>query len=401
VRTLIPTLDRILAAGLALWLAACSVPEPPERAPAGEPHPRTLRIATFNVQELSREKLDRVDDEGRGQDPQLKSAAEIVQRIRPDVLLLNEIDFDDERANARLFVERYLLVGQGGQEPIDYPYVFFEPSNTGVPIGLDLNNDGDADDPEDCYGFGAYPGQYAMALLSRLPIDAAGARTFRELLWRDMPGHRMPDGEDGKPAWYDAGEAAVLRLSSKSHWDVHVAVGGLTLHVLASHPTPGVFDGDEDRNGRRNFDEIRLWADYLSGGEAASYLVDDSGRAGGLAADARFVVLGDLNADPVNDPGPYGVTAIGQLLDHPRVQDPRPAGDGGLHEERAYEGRKETRTAYFGRADYVLPDAGFEVLGSEIFWPAPGDPLHRLVDGPESASDHHLVWVDLAVPAEP
>jgi Endonuclease/Exonuclease/phosphatase family len=390
-----PTLDRLFLGLAALWLGACSAPAPPPE----EPSPRTLRVATFNVEVLSREKLDQVDEAGHGQHPQLRSAAEIVQRIRPDILLLNEIDFDAERADARLFVERYLQVGQGGQEPIDYPYVFFEPSNTGVRIGYDLNNDGDTDDPEDCYGFGAYPGQYAMALLSRLPIDAADARTFHDFRWRDMPGNLMPDGADGKPAWYDAEEKAVLRLSSKSHWDVPVDVGGLTLHVLASHPTPGVFDGDEDRNGRRNFDEIRLWADYLSGGEAAAYLVDDVGRAGGLGAGARFVVLGDLNADSVNDPAPYGVTAIGQLLDHPRIRDPKPTGAGGLDEEHAYAGRKETRTAYFGRADYVLPDAGFEVAGAGIFWPAPDDPLRRLVEGPESASDHHLVWVDLVLPA--
>ncbi len=388
------TLSRTSPTVVVLLLGACSVPE----APPEELTPRTLRVAAFNVKELGRDKLDRSDAEGRGEDPQLRSAAEIVQRLRPDILLINEIDFDDERANARLFVDRYLGVSQGGQEPIDYPYIFFEPSNTGVPIGHDLNNDGDTDDPEDCYGFGKYPGQYAMALLSRFPIDAAGARTFRHLLWRDMPGHLMPDGEDGKPAWYDADEAAVLRLSSKSHWDVPVDIDGMTLHVLASHPTPGVFDGDEDRNGRRNFDEIRLWVDYLAGGEASSYLVDDSGGAGGLADDARFVVLGDLNADPVNDPAPYGVTAIGQLLDHSRVQDPEPTGAGGLHEERDYAGRKETRTAYFGRIDYVLPDAGFEVAGSGVFWPAPDDPLRRLVDGAEGASDHHLVWVDLILP---
>ncbi len=39
------------------------------------------------------------------------------------------------------------------------------------------------------------------------------------------------------------------RLSSKSHWDVPINVNGRVLHVLASHPTPPVFDGPEDRNG--------------------------------------------------------------------------------------------------------------------------------------------------------
>ena len=63
-------------------------------------------------------------------------------------------------------------------------------------------------------------------------------------------------------------ELEVVRLSSKSHWDVPVKVGGHTVHVLASHPTPPTFDGEEDRNGRRNHDEIRFWADYVSPGKA-------------------------------------------------------------------------------------------------------------------------------------
>ena len=29
-------------------------------------------------------------------------------------------------------------------------------------------------------------------------------------------------------------------------------------------PTPPAFDGEEDRNGRRNHDEIRFWVDYVS-----------------------------------------------------------------------------------------------------------------------------------------
>ena len=57
--------------------------------------------------------------------------------------------------------------------------------------------------------------------------------------------------------------------------------GSTTLHVLASHPTPPTFDGPEDRNGRRNHDEIRFWADYISPGQSG-YIVDDEGRSGGI-----------------------------------------------------------------------------------------------------------------------
>ncbi len=396
---------------LTLILAGCGNDDYAE--PMAEEHQdaaeqaRTVRVAAFNIWELSREKLDQSSATGVWDHPQLRSAAEIVQRVRPDVLLLNEIDFDaEEQQNARLFVERYLAVGQGGQEPIDYSHVFFEPSNTGVPSGHDLDNDGKNDGPADAYGFGRYPGQYAMALLSRLPIDSDGARTFQQLLWRDMPGHLIPDGRDGRPEFYSPEEIEILRLSSKSHWDVPVSVGGRTLHVLASHPTPPVFDGEEDHNGRRNFDEIRLWADYLTGGEAAgppeggqrnTYIVDDAGLPGALPAGAHFVILGDLNADPTRDTT-YGRTAISQLLDHPRVQDPRPKGAGGAAVDRPYDGPGELRTAPYGRIDYVLPSRTLDVKDAGVFWPGPDDPLRPLVDGDKKASDHALVWVDLRFP---
>ena len=199
--TKMSTPTHLLIITLLLLTAACTSPD---NASEVEPltSPTTLRVAVFNIWELSREKLDRVDDAGRGTDKQLKGAAEILQRVRPNVVLINEIDFDEERTNAQLFIERYLRFSQNGQPSIDYPHVFFEPSNTGMPSGIDLNNNGNTDDPEDAFGFGTYPGQYAMALLSQRPFAIDEARTFRNFLWRDMPNHLMPDGRGGKPEWY-------------------------------------------------------------------------------------------------------------------------------------------------------------------------------------------------------
>jgi endonuclease/exonuclease/phosphatase family metal-dependent hydrolase len=363
---------------LTLWVSAFVM--------SANPSDPVVRIATFNIWELSKDKLGDVDEKGRGASVQLRKAAEIIQRVRPAILLVNEIDFDaDQRRNAAAFRDRYLKIGQNGQEPVDYPHIFFEPVNTGVPTGLDLDNDGKPDGPGDAFGFGKYPGQYGMAIYSRYPLDAEGARTFQKLLWKDMPGNLMPDGREGRPAWYSPDEVAVLRLSSKSHWDVPVRIGDKVLHLLASHPTPPVFDGSEDRNGRRAFDEIRLWADYLTGGHASAYIKDDKGRPGGLPPDAAFVILGDQNADAEKGDRAYGMAAIEQLLKHPRVQDPAPTGT---------EGRK---TCDFGRIDYVLPSKGLIVRGSGVFWPPPGDSLRALVDKPDPSSDHRLVWVDIVL----
>ena len=77
---------------------------------------------------------------------------------------------------------------------------------------------------------------------------------------------------------------------AKSHWDVPIRVGGEIVHFLVSHPTPPVFDGLEDRNGTRNSDEIRLWADYISPGPGSAYIHDDDGVYGGLPRGAQFEV---------------------------------------------------------------------------------------------------------------
>lgn len=99
------------------------------------------------------------------------------------------------------------------------------------------------------------------------------------------------------------------------------------MHLLASHPTPPVFDGPEDRNGLRNHDEIRLRADYVTPG-AADYPYDDAGRLGGLAAGSRFVIAGDQNADPLD--GDSVAAAIDQLLRNPLINtETTPSSPGG------------------------------------------------------------------------
>ena len=135
--------------------------------------------------------------------------------------------------------------------------------------------------------------------------------------------------------------ADLMRLSSKSHWDVPIEIDGRLLHLSVSHPTPQGFDGAEDKNGRRNFDEIKLWAEYVNDGGT---LEDDQGGAGGYRSADPFVVIGDLNAKslaPLSPPetesarsaqsdNPFrtsiydGKAAIDQLLDHPRIQDSGP-----------------------------------------------------------------------------
>jgi hypothetical protein len=189
---------------------------------------------------------------------------------------------------------------------------------------------------------------------------------------------------------------------------VPVRIGKQTVHLLASHPTPPAFDGPEDRNGRRNHDEIRFWSDYLAP-KSAGYIRDDHGRAGGFRGKA-FVVMGDQNSDPQDGASIHG--AIESLIQHSRVDGsyvPRSLGaveaaasQGGAN--KAQQGDPAADTADFNdrvagnlRVDYLLPSKGLRVCGGGVYWPAQADPAAKLVwgDQPAPSSDHRLVWIDV------
>jgi len=151
------------------------------------------RFATFNVSFFRQAEGELAADLDSENDPtNPKRIAEIIQRIRPDVLLLNEFDYDSEGKGAQAFQKNFLAVSQGGQEPIEYAHVYFASVNTGVDSGLDLDANGSLATSNDCFGFGNYPGQYGMLVLSRYPINQSKLRTFQKFLWKDMPNHLMP-----------------------------------------------------------------------------------------------------------------------------------------------------------------------------------------------------------------
>jgi hypothetical protein len=396
-----------VAATLAL-LFPLAVPAQAEPGPAMRD---PVRFATFNASLNRNTEGELIADLSTPADVQAQTVAEIIQRVRPDVLLINEFDFDAQGTAAQLFQQNYLSVAHNGADPITYPYRFVAPSNTGIPSGFDLDNSGMVGGGNDAFGFGAFPGQFGMVVYSRYPIEAKQARTFQNFLWQDMPGALLPD-DPATPApadWYSPDELDVFRLSSKSHWDLPVRIDDEVVHLLASHPTPPVFDGPEDRNGTRNFDEIRFWADYVTGGRTSRYIYDDDGRVGGLPRGASFVIVGDQNSDPLDGDSIPG--AAQQLLEHPRVNvSVTPDSEGAVEQSALQGGANLTHqsdprfdTADFAdtapgnlRADYVLPSSQLHIEDAGVFWPLADDPLFRLVGTfPFPSSDHRLVWVDV------
>jgi 3-phytase/alkaline phosphatase D len=369
------------------------------------------RFSTFNASLNRSEEGELIADLSTPDDEQAQTVAEIIQRVNPDVLLVNEFDFDENGEAVDLFRENYLEVSQNGATPISYPYAYTAPSNTGIPSGYDLNNDGTVGGPDDAFGFGFFPGQYGMVVYSKYPILTDQVRTFQLFLWRDMPGALLPFYPDTGDPWYTDEELDVVRLSSKSHWDVPVDVGGQVVHVLASHPTPPVFDGEEDRNGKRNSDEIRFWVDYITPGQG-DYIYDDEEQMGGLPAGESFVIVGDLNSDPFDGDSLEG--SVEQLLTNPLVNTSvTPTSEGAVEQamkqggaNESHEGDPAHDTADFAddpgpgnlRADYALPSASLSIEEAAVFWPTSDDPYFYLVGVfPFPSSDHRLVWVDLSL----
>jgi hypothetical protein len=368
---------------------------------------QSVLIATFNVSmDATNYTKKRQTPSGNelqsnlsnGEHKQIKNISEIIQRLNPDIILINEFDYSKQSANdAKNFIKHYLNVSKNNQNAIDYPYFYNAPVNTGVDSGLDLDKDGIASGTKsDAFGFGLFPGHYGMLVLSKYPIQFDQIRTFQHFLWKDMPDNLMATikDENGK-LYYSQQAQQILRLSSKSHWDIPIKIGNQTIHLLASHPTPPVFDGPENRNGKRNHDEIRFWTDYLSGSEQSAYIYDDNQKRGGFKGE-HFVIAGDLNASPDEGDGIKG--GIKGLLEHSLVNDlivPQSEG-GSVHTpDNPYSAQHTAEWAM--RADYVLPSTSLNVTGSGVFWPKPDDFLFRLIKDRQSSSDHRLVWIDIAV----
>jgi endonuclease/exonuclease/phosphatase family metal-dependent hydrolase len=100
--------------------------------------------------------------------------------------------------------------------------------------------------------------------------------------------------------------------------------------------------------------------------------------------------MGTFNIDPRRGEGRR--EGLRALLDHPLLQDPEPARETG-----------ETATADWAedgpgrlRVDYILPSRTLTVTGSGILWPGETPVLGVTGETAAVASDHRLIWVDLA-----
>ena len=352
------------AAALAVLLAGAAAAEP-------------WRFATFNA-DLSRDGPGLLYRDALEGEDDVADAAARIAAAAPDVLAMQGLDWDAEG----LAIGALGAALEAAGHPM--PFVHAGPTNRGVPATQDgdLDGDGRTFEGDDMHGWARYSGQDGMAILSRFPLGEVA--DLSRLLWSDLPNARRA-GADGSDLL--EGPYAGLRLSTTAHWAVPVELPGGRITVAAHHATPPVFDGAEDRNGRRAADEAALWGAWLDGALAEV-------PGGAPAPEGPVVLLMGANVDPEDGDG-LGA-AMQALLDRPDLIDPAPRGPARPAVADGHSGDPALDTVDWPdppegpgdlRVDYAIPSADLRVVASGVEWPAEG-----------AASRHGIVWVDVALP---
>ncbi len=324
-----------------------------------------LRLATYDVSLTDRGPGLVLQSLSKGGNDSQKAVVASIAALRADVLLLTGIDYD--LRGETLTALNQLLAKSG----VHYPYAMALRPNTGLPTGFDIDQNGRKGEARDAMAYGRYPGAEGMAVLSKMPLGAV--TDYSGFIWADLPQNLSPDA--------DSALRRLQRLSTSGHYQVQVTLpDGRSLALLAYGATPPVFDGPNDRNGKRNHDETAFW----------SHLI-----AGDLPIDppkSPFVVIGKPNLDPKDGAGlPAAITA---LMD--QLQDPVAKGDS-ARLDLGQRGDPQLDTALFDgigglRVDQILPSKDIQIVKSGVLWPSDDDPLAAVL---ATASGHRPVWVDI------
>ena len=177
------------------------------------------------------------------------------------------------------------------------PHLAAPRPNTGVASGVDIDGNGRIGGPGDAQSYGTFAGQRGLLLLSRLPFNAPRQPSALGQCAAKRAVQTPPEIARVQRLAY------VALLQTSITWRQH------SISLLTFHASPPVFDGPEDRNGRRNADEITY----------AEALVDQLPRP--------LVLLANTTLDPIDGEGHN--EDMSQLLAHPKLQDPKPASLGG------------------------------------------------------------------------
>jgi hypothetical protein len=360
--------------------------------------PQTLTVAQFNLREFSTDKLIDPADE------QASAAAEVIARFKPDIISINELQFDIQGlptasmpgAPSGTTYGNFNGNGDDNTKRLADRIAAIDPEATYSNTLLTIGNSGfywEGDDLGlDWYilrGWGEWRGRHNTGILSRYPILYDQVRVITDVAWDSLPENNIAlmkseTGIDVPPGF---------PVFEKSLNVVPVQVGEQVIYVVLLHPVAPAFD---PINVYRNSDELRALAMFLDGTLPGVEPLPEG---------AKFFVVGDLNADP--DEGDSLPGAIQRIIEHPLLAVSYPAGAGTKgqngeynsylsgcgHDDGTMVGDPADRWQM--QLDYVLPSATIGLAKSSIlFWP---DHVSERDDFDLScrASDHKFLMVEV------
>jgi len=381
-------------------------PDPPCQADCGQAGsggtpqvgPTRVRMGHFNVRECSTDKI--VDPN----DQQLTAAADIIARFAPDIVGLNELQydianlpmsgmpgapmpstpgaFDGGAENARRMAD---LV-QANNAEVEFVDTLTTLGNS----GFYWTGDTMGQNSFVLRGWGEWRGRHNTGVMSRYPILKDQVRIITDFAWEDLPDNKIAEIEAATGIIVPSG----FPLFEKSLNIVPIQVEDQVLYLVMLHTVPPAFD---PINPYRNHDELHGLALFLDG---------QLPGIEPLPADAKFIVMGDLNADPEDGDGSIA-GAIQQVIEHPAVVGWFPSGAGFKGQNGQYNtylsgcGYDDGTTVqdpadkWQMQLDYMLPSTNIGTpLEGAVFWP---DHMENRPDFDLAchASDHRFVYADI------
>lgn len=252
----------------------------------------------YNIKELTSAKLKEQNT------PQLNAVKKILKNYHPDILSINEMQYDlPGIPHGEFKSEGQNLKKLAKKIQLDFAYNVFDQANTGndaIPYKsgeypLDFS-DTRMRKKADQNNFGIFPGQYSTGALSNLKIIEV--KVYKKIIWKDFNPKVNLDKfakANGKPL------NPKIELFDKSFIHAVLETKDLKrLNLILLHTVPAYHFGNKrSPNYERNRDQLRFLEWYLSGDTdiQIANIKENGKEIIPLKKGARFVAVGDWNTD--------------------------------------------------------------------------------------------------------
>ncbi len=318
---------------------------------------KSFKVVHYNIKELDSTK---VIGAKLGKNEQVKQALEVIKELGPDILSINELQYDYPGVPTNNFhTTGSNLKVLGELLNINFN-TSFNPANTG--LNSKPNEHGvyilkptqeERLKYADQINFGLFPAQYSVGALFK--FKKVKEVVISDLKWTDFNTNRDPsiysDGA-GNPLPKD------IQLFDKNFTDVTLEIYGRKVHLILLHTVPAFnFGNDNSPNYVRNLDQLEFLKWYLSGKTKVKM---GEVNIKPLAKNSTFIAMGDWNVDPKStNPGASVITELGEKFNY------------WIKEHTiTYRGSSFAPNGWQSQLDYILLSKDLKTLKSGVFNPA-------------------------------